>query len=423
MYLVAHTQGAKLPVFLTLAIVLMLCAPGLIRAAFAQGQPVAPARGADPRETASFRVGFLYLTPSLFLDRVGYDSNVLNQADDRKADFTMRVTPRSMVWIPFARRALLTADLGVGMLYYKNTTSQRSVSPRINAVGEVYARRLTLSAEAGTVRDVRQPNIEIETRATQVNDTLGIGARVDLQRGLSVGLAGYRWTNRYDADAVLRGIKLGEQLDRVEQGIRVTVREQLTSFTAVGVIFETRSDRFDRAVDRNADGYRLAGTIDLAPKALIAGTAEVGYRHAKSLDPTVPSFDGLVAKVAISNRLAGVWETRLTWDRDMQYSLTEARPYFLMTDLFIRVGRRLAGQFDASLGSGRTRSTYQDRLGVSPASRDRERVTTYNLDIGYRLTRDSRLAFGVTRNTRTSSLADTRRYSTTFAGLSLNYVF
>jgi len=400
----------------------MLAASGWEDVAWAQTQ-TAPPQGANPAESASRRLGILYLTPSISIDRLGYDSNVLNEAGDPKADFTATVTPQSKVWIPFAKRALLTTDLGVDFVYYKDSTTQRATSPRINAVGELYARRLTLTLEAGTARDFRQPNIEIETRVKQTTDTLGAGFRFSMLRGLSVGVAGYRRTNRFGDDAVSSGINLRDRLDRVEQGVRVAILEKLTSLTTVGLILETREDQFDRAADRNADGYRVAGTISLAEKAIVSGTAEIGYRHVNPGNPLVPDFSGLVARVSVANRFGGAFETSLVWDRDMQYSIDPARPYFVTNAVSARVRRQLAGQFDVSVGAARNRASYRLPLDALLATRPREQTMTYNADIGYRIGRNSRMAFGITRTSRTSTLADVRNYSTTFAGLSLNYVF
>ncbi len=395
-------------------VLVMLCAPGLTSVAFAQ---------ANPRQDARMRFGILYATPSLSIDRLGYDDNVLNSAGEQKADFTASITPRSTLWIPFQNRALLTTDLGVGFVYYETFKSQRSVTPRIDALAEVYAHRLTFSVEAGASRDVRQPNVEVESRVKQTARTMGAGVRFTMQRGLSFGLSGYRRTTRFADDAVFSGVNLSDALDRSEQGVRLVVQERLTSLTTVGVIVETRQDRFDGSSARNADGYRAAMSIDLAAKALISGSAEIGYRHVSPDDPLVPAFDGLVAKVAVSNRLYGSTEIGLGWDRDTQYSANLSTPYFVTNAISARLRRQVAGQFDASAGAARNRATYRALLTGFSNDKERESTRTYTFDIGYRPSRDSRVALGVTRTIRSSTLGDARRYSNTFAGLSLNYVF
>ena len=243
-----------------------------------------------------------------------------------------------------------------------------------------------------------------------------------MQRGLSIGFSAYRSTTRFDEDESVAGFNLSDRLDRAEQGLRLVVLERLTSLTTVGLIVETREDRFERAPDRDADGYRVAGTIVLAEKALISGTAEIGYRHVKPNDDLVPAFNGLVSRIAVSNRIGGSTAISLGWDRDMQYSFSETRPFYLTNAVSARVRRHVAGQFDTSVGAVRNRATYRSLLGVVVEG-NRELLTTYTADIGYRVNRDSRLALGVTHNRRSSTLADSRTYSNTLAGLSLNYVF
>ncbi len=414
-------KGARVPVFLTVVLVL-LGAPGLDSTAWAQAQTSAPTQGENPRELARFQFGVLYLSPSISIDRMGYDSNVLNANGDTRGDFTLSITPRSRVWIPFARRALLTTDLGLSFVYYKDSTNLRSVRPQLNAMAELFARRLTFFAEASVSRDLQQPNIEIEQRVRLLNDGFGGGVRVALLRSLTLAVGAYRRTTRFDGNEAVSDINLNDTLGRVEQGVRLVVRDQLTSLTAVSINFETREDRFDRATDRNAGGYRVSGTIELAPKALISGTAEIGYRHLDPVSPFVPEFDGLVAKVGVANRIAGTWESNLGWDRDVEYSLDPSRPYFITSGISAHVRRQVAGQFDTGLGASRTRSRYRSLLGVTGVLGG-ERLTSYTFDVGYRLSRDSRAALGVTRTHRTSGLSDNRSYSTTLAALSLNYVF
>jgi len=406
-------------------VVLMLCALAISRSASAQSASGSggAGQGANPRETARHRAGFVYFNPSLSIDRLGYDSNVQNTSSERQGDFTVSITPHATLWIPFQRRALLTSNASVGFDYYKDVSRNRTVNPRIDALGELYARRLTFFAEAGRSNQFRQPNIEIETRVKERTDNLGGGIRVTLQRGLSIGVSAYRRDTAFDGDDVSGGVSLSERLDRSERGVRVIVQERLTSLTTVGVVFETREDRFDRAPNRNADGYRAAATIAFDEKALINGSVALGYRNVDAADPLVPAFSGFVSQVAISNRIGGTTEVSLGWDRDTQYSLSETRPYFLTNAMTVRLRRQVAGEFDASAGVGRNRSTYRSEIGVAVPGGDGETAMTYSADVGYRVNRSSRAAFGVTHTRRTSALSDSRRYASTFAGFSLTYVF
>jgi len=408
----------RLSLFTVAVCLAMVGAPGLNQVALAQ-----QARGADPRENASMRLGILYLTPSLSIDRLGYESNVLNTSGEPKADFTASVTPRTQIWVPFAKRALLTTNADVSFLYYQDTTARRSVNPSINTAAELYARRVTFLMEAGTARTFRQPNAEIETQVKQRNDTLGAGIRLAMFRGLSLGVSAFNRTTSYEDDASLAGVSLSEALDRTEKGLRITLSERLTSLTTVGLSFETREDRFDRALNRNGDGYLVAGTIALAAKALVSGNVEVGYRKVNPESPLVPEFSGLMAKVAVESRLAGAYQLSLGWDRDLQYSFDQSRGNYVSNGFSARLRKQVASQFDASLGASRNLSSYRNLLDDAGPGLSRERTMTYVADIGYRLRQDSRLAFGVTRTTRDSTIAESRQYSTMFAGLSLNYVF
>ena len=401
----------------------MICAPGFTTLAVAQQAPPGAAlETGDPRADARMRLGIFYLTPTLSIERVGLDSNVFTSGGEPKSDFTATMTPATTVWVPVARRALLTAHLGVGLVYYKTFSNQRSVNPGVSARGELYARRLTFTVDAGTSSAHTQPNFEIDARVKHVNSNLGGGVRFQMQR-LSVEVSTYRQTTRFGDDAAFLGVSLRDTLDRAEQGMRLAVRERLTSLTTVGVIAETRQDRFERSPDRNADGYRVAATIDLAAKALISGSAEVGFRHLKPDNPMVPAFDGLVAKVAVGNNLGDSFQTRFGWDRDTHYSFDTSLPYYVSNAFSATLRRQVAGRFDAILGASRSRATYRALAGAALVDGRREITMTYTVDVGYRVSRESRLGLAVSRINRTSSLADARQYGATRAGLSFNYGF
>jgi len=369
------------------------------------------------------RFGIFYLTPTLSIERIGIDTNVFPGIGEPKSDFTATMTPATTVWVPVARRALLTTQLGLGFVYYKTFKNQRSVNPTVSARGELYARRLTFLVDAGTSTAHSQPNLEIDARVKHVTANVRGGLRLQMLRGLSVEVSTYRNTTSFGDDAAFLGVNLKDTLDRAEEGIRVSVRESLTSLTTVGVIVETRNDRFGRSNDRDAQGYRAVATIDLAAKALISGSAEIGFRHQKPNNPLVPAFRGLVAKVAVANKFGDSFQTNFGWDRDTNYSFDTVQSYYMSNAFSVNVRRQLAGRFDAIVGATRNRASYRVLTGAALDSGRRDLTMTYTVNLGSRLGRDARLGLAVSRTNRTSTLADARQYSATQAGVSFSYGF
>jgi hypothetical protein len=60
------------------------------------------------------------------------------QQHREKNDFTFTIVPRATMWIPFARRVLLTTAAGADVVYFQKYRSERSINPR--SVAEIPAR-------------------------------------------------------------------------------------------------------------------------------------------------------------------------------------------------------------------------------------------------------------------------------------------
>ena len=69
-----------------------------------------PARAQDvppPEEPGRFRFGPIRFTPVLGITNVGVDTNVFNDADDPKEDFTAVFGPRAQYWVKLGRTRVI----------------------------------------------------------------------------------------------------------------------------------------------------------------------------------------------------------------------------------------------------------------------------------------------------------------------------
>ena len=102
------------------AVLVLMWAPGLT----AQTGPSPPAGG------ATLVVGPVNLYPSIVLRDIGVDSNIRNDADDPKQDFTLTAEPRLRAELPVGS-TLLTGSASVGFVYYATYKSQQSINRRL----------------------------------------------------------------------------------------------------------------------------------------------------------------------------------------------------------------------------------------------------------------------------------------------------
>jgi hypothetical protein len=380
----------------------------------------------DIRKNYRIHVGPFYLNPVILLKELGMDTNVFNAAGEQKSDFTFTVTPQAELAVPFARRALVKATLGSDVVYYAQYASERSVDPQAVVRAEAYAHRLTLFVEESYLNTRQRPNFEIDLRSRHLQNDLGGGVSVRLSPTFSVEIARSHSQTRFDGDAFFLGQRLQEALNRNSDAYDVTVRQRLTALTTLGARYENRQDRFQFSTLRNTDSFRVMPGIEFKPRALLNGSAWVGYRSFKPKNPALPPQAGLVSQLALSYTLLGATTFGVTHDRDYQFAFEASTPYFSDNSVGVYVRRAIGGRFDVLTNLARHRYAYQ-RLAVQPAqpaaSRDRvDTAKSYGVNLGYRLNRQTRVGFGVSYYTRSSTVAF-RDFDGLRIGTTVTYVF
>jgi hypothetical protein len=133
----------------------------------------------------------------------------------------------------------------------------------------------------------------------------------------------------------------------------------------------------------------------------------------------LPTFQGLVARASLNYTLLEATQFGFTWDRDAIYSFETLWPYAKLNALGGRVRRQIRGQFDGILGANR--ATYDFVPFATGLVEHRRDVTvSYSVDIGYRLTRDTRVGVVATTWTRSSTQL-ARAYQDLRVGVSVSY--
>ncbi|MSO56315.1 MAG: hypothetical protein EXQ55_05245 [Acidobacteria bacterium] len=320
----------------------------------------AQARSEDPRTASRMRGGPFYLTPAVALTEFGIDTNVFNAAGERKKDFTFTVTPGLVTAVPIARRGLLRLSTRADLVYYRRYASERSINPQVALRGELYLNRLALFAEPAYLRTRQRPSFEIDVRSLRVEQGTAAGAEARVFPKLSVELSVRELRTTFDADEFFLGTNLGETLNRVSRTYGVAGRWAFTPLTTFVVRGESIEDRFLSSEIRDADSVRVTGGVELKPRALVSGHAQVGVRRFNALDVRVPDFTGLVASGDLSYKLLGSTTFQIRGDRDAGYSFEPLQPYYVESGYGATVRRQLVGRFDAMASFDRHHYAYRD---------------------------------------------------------------
>jgi hypothetical protein len=377
----------------------------------------------DPREHARSHVGPFYVTPTLTLEELGVDTNVFNQPDPT-ADVTSTLVPHADVWVPFGRRALLTASSTVPLIYYQTFESERSVNPEVRLRGDVRTGRVSWFASAVYANSRRRPNLEIDARARHTDRSVDVGVETRLAGRLSLDLGASEAHLAFDEGAVFNDTSLRDTLNRRVRSGWSSIRYDVTPLTRVQVRGQFNEERFPYSPVRDAESLSIMPGVEFQPRALISGSASVGVRRFQPTSGRLPDFTGVVVNTNLSYAFRGATRLRLTALRDLAYSYSEAEPYYAITSYGLGVSRHVGGRVDVTAGG--EWQTHRYRRVTTPAPLDPlpsatdpaspvdpsvNTIQTWSAGLGYRLWRTQRLGFGATYRKRDSSLEPERTYS------------
>ena len=116
-----------------------------------------------PGDAATWLVGPVTLYPSIVLRDIGFDSNVLNEPDAAKEDFTLTAQPRLRAAVPFGS-TLLSGSATVGFVYYATYKEQQSINRLFEGRLENTAGRLRPFLAAALTHSRERSGYEIDAR-------------------------------------------------------------------------------------------------------------------------------------------------------------------------------------------------------------------------------------------------------------------
>lgn len=355
----------------------------------------------EVRKVARVHVGPFYLTPGVNIKEVGVDTNVFNDGEKAKSDFTATASPLANMWLPVARRALFHAFAASDLVWYTRFASERSVDPQVSGDGSFFVHRLTVTGGYAYLNTRQRPNYELDLRSRRLERTGTLGVKYAMTPKFSVAVSGRHSILEYDADAVFEGTQLHDTMNRRTTGGAVELRQRLTPLTSIGLRAEAFGDRFPFAPERNADSVRVMPGVEFQPRALLKGSAYVGYRSFRAKNPALlPDFSGLVSDVTLGYTLKGSMAFKIHHARDVEYSFQPTQPYFVDTTIGLALRRALGSKYDAVASVDRHAYAYRDlrASGLGPSTGKVSRldiVWISEASVGYRVGRTARLAFGV----------------------------
>ena len=383
----------------------------------------------DMASTPRVVFGPVGLTPSVDVAGAGIDTNVFNEADNRKRDFMAIVVPSVDATLRTGRfAAKLSSD--VALVYFNRYTNQRAVNTAHELTLAARFHRLTPFARFQYVNARERPSIEIDARVRRRNIQVGGGVNLALGVKSSVRFEVNELEMAFADDAVFEGANLQTLYDQRSTSGDGSFRYELTPLTRLVVTVQRQQDRFEFTPARDSNSLRISPGLEFAPTALISGRISIGVRSFDLADPQVPDFTGLVAAADLTFTLRGVTQFTARVNRDLAYSYSVTAPYYILTSLGGTVTQRLTSHWDLSGFGDHQRLNYQRPAAVAgrpvATAAPPDLTAPGGLPIGtayvaggglaYRFGRDSRVSFLVEYSTRPAGIRgeyeNLRAYST-----------
>jgi len=322
----------------------------------------------NPEDSARYRFGPIWFTPTIDVRNVGVDTNVFNDYSEPKQDFVASFGPAVDMWTRFGR-SRLNLHTTLQYDYFKTYSDERAFGTVNNGRYEVLLNRFTPFLEGSYDNTTRRASVEIDARARYETDSIVGGTDVRLSGRTAVRVKAERGHVRYDEGQTFEGNNLAQALNREDTAFSGALREALTPLTTLVVTGERRDYRFEFSHDRDTDSFRIVPGFEFKPGALISGRASLGYVWFSTLDHDVPDFQGVVSNVEVSYT-AHATRVQVHLVRDPNYSYELDEPYYILTDAGVQVTERVTGRWDLVGRAARQWLNYQQLVSSGLSSRE-----------------------------------------------------
>ncbi len=368
---------------------------GLACCAFTLSPSPVNAQLTPPREASQIELGPLSLYPTVKIIDAGVDSNIFNDAEQPKEDYTFTLTSAVLGVVRLGSNELMF-ESGGDYVWFRDYASERSTSGR-------YAMRLNMSASrlkpfvgASHQRTRARPNLEIDARALRLDRSALGGFVVNLTARTGVTASMRLEDATYERGEQFHGVDLAEALNRTGKSYSAGVRHALTPLTTFIVQGDYSEDHFPESHTRDSTSYSIGPALEFGADAAIRGVVSAGFQVFQPANPALSKYKGGVLAAALDWSLYGGTTLNIQATRKVTYSYLEMQPFYLLTGVRAGVSRPLFGPLSVQAGGDWQHLGYRWRQGPAEDSTPERRDNVKSIFGGFKVTLGRGFAVGVT---------------------------
>ena len=291
----------------------------------AGAQPTAPPESPPSPGSADrpgqFRLGPVYLTPSLHIGNIGVDTNVFFTSEERERDFSISGGPGLDIVLPVKRRLRFLAGGTLDYLYFAEQESERRLTGSGRGRADWQGARSAMGGEASWARIFSRPSFEVDDRIQQDERRAGADLRLRPGGGRFTLATDFTLTHiDIEEGQVYLGSDLARTLNREEYRTRLGLAYALTPKTAFVVEGDYQQDRFESEPLRDADSNRLAVGFRVVSTTRLSGRALGGIRSFRPRDRPRHDLTVPYADVDLAYAVGRSTHLHAGYGRDLTYS-------------------------------------------------------------------------------------------------------
>jgi hypothetical protein len=230
-------------------------------------------------DESRFKLSFLYFTPLVLLENVGYTSSIYTYESKEYPDWTGDLGLGLRASAIAANRVILQAEDLPYYSFYLENRNLRSWSNRFAAAAYSHAGPFNFKAGFRS-NDLRQrPNLEF-SRPYKYAFNEWTGA-VDFGRHDNWFLTAYAAFSElvYDEDPYLGSYSLAESLNHGENAFGLKFNKRVFTDTIVFVNYERSEYEFTVRPERDTKAQKLALGVEFPEIGALQGSFQIGIRH------------------------------------------------------------------------------------------------------------------------------------------------
>lgn len=360
----------------------------------------------------------------LFLNDVGYDSNVYRTRIDPIRDFRVTAGPGLTIFLPFKKRILFSVYGSPQYVFFKDTERERSWNTYFNGGVHFFINRFLFSFVKGYSDAKQRWNTEIDIRPRRKENSLKGSVLWQASKKTSFSLA-YKKI-KYDYESIdYEAYNFRERLNREEDYLSISGFYQRSFRMKYFVNVEYGVFNFENPQTfYNSNSFGVYGGIEYSPLGRIRGKIHLGYKYFNSQNPERQDYRGIVGDTSVSIRVAIPLTIRALYKRDVRFSLYHESIYFLENryggGVSVYLLKRVRVDYDYSKG----RNKYPEKQLVADSSWE-ERQDDYEIhSVGVYFRIKGNIGIGlIASNWKRESNVWVGERDRNFLGLNLTYDF